>query len=67
MPEQTVDRLNARVEREVKKLGALGEGADEAARRDARKRVKRAQRKRRLAVATAARKAGPAKKDDADS
>jgi hypothetical protein len=67
MPEQTVEQLNARLERAVKKLGALGDDADAAARRVARKRVKRIQRKRRLTAVADAKKAGPAKKDDAES
>ena len=67
MPEQTVDKLNTRLEREVKKLGALGEDADAAARRVARKRVKRTQRKRRLTVAAVAKAAGKPKKDAAGS
>ncbi|MCP3978748.1 MAG: hypothetical protein GY716_05380 [bacterium] len=51
MPAVNVDRAKAKEKTLADRRGALGEGADQAARRKANKALKRAQRKRRRLVA----------------
>jgi predicted nucleic acid-binding Zn-ribbon protein len=62
MPTTTIEKLNARAARLKKKLAEKAATLDPAKVRDLKKRVRRAQRRRRKMTATAARVAGKAGK-----
>jgi predicted nucleic acid-binding Zn-ribbon protein len=62
MPMTTVDKLDARAKRLKKKIAEKGASLDPAKVRDLKKRVRRAQRRRRKLTAAAARVAGKAAK-----
>ncbi len=57
MPAQTIERIQKREAGISKALADAGEGMDATKRRDKRKSLKRAQRKRRKMVADSARRA----------